>query len=503
MDIKTNGFVRLVDVLLEYQKTPDVIVEGLYQHGIWSCEYSKSSLVEHSLDQKSNAHSEYAFHALMVVQLFIAEFRDLPFMYKNVEEFEEDHSPRTYGWPIAECPDFVEIKQRLYPPLITLQKILFNGKNKYGVGYADVGIEVERNGIYGYNPFPAFVRFSANSREAQSALCAISVYLADSNSDNPRHELYSPEDDPTYTFGWPEDDFPQFRAPSDEQIPEWVEAFRQIEQRCRKSFFKEDLYTIGRVLATNKATTGEVLTAIEQEGVYGYDRTGRLLFHKPIGIGGLTTTAVDEVESALADFARPILKQGFPDYALFDRDAFALYGWPHDKVPAFKSIVAGLIISDAKPTFNLIDQGMLGEEKNKSLQQVPSGSGKPSNIILSDGSKKGYDLLVLSLLAFINGECPPISSKDPYTKQDDLVATIMKHFGEQHGLKTTSIKSKFGAANKLRAMVGLSPLKAIQKSDHLRKIHKKQEGNPKPLYEVSDVEDVNDAPPDAISGGTF
>jgi len=200
MDIKTNGFVRLVDVLLEYQETPDVIVEGLYDHGIWSCDYLKSSLVEHSIDPKTKSSSEYVVDALMVVQLFLDEFRDVPFMYTNVEEFQENHSPRMYGWPIAKCPDFSVIKRWLYPPLITLERILFSKRDKYVVGYADVGIEVERNGIYGYSPFPAFVKFSANSPQAQSALTAISVYLAESYSDNPRHELYSPEDDPTYMF---------------------------------------------------------------------------------------------------------------------------------------------------------------------------------------------------------------------------------------------------------------------------------------------------------------
>jgi len=69
-----------------------------------------------------------------------------------------------------------------------------------------------------------------------------------------------------------------------------------------------------------------------------------------------------------------------PDYALFDQDAFALYGWPHDKVPVFKAIGVGPIIFDASSAVvqsNQASVSLEGVAPSLPIEQEPTAKRWP------------------------------------------------------------------------------------------------------------------------------
>lgn len=493
-------FLNLVDILHTHKSHPDVIAEAILQDGIWSMEPDGTMLSEHKTE------SEYVLDALIVVDQFVEIYLGVEFWYSNnLREFADDQCVRIYGWPEDKCPAFMEIKLWLHPPLLTLDRILFQQRKKFQLDYVDLAVQVERHGIYAYGEYPSVVKHSSNSQAAQYALSAISAYMADSNSDNPRHELYAPEDDPFTMYGWPTADFPEFSPLSPSVRTDWVEPYHSIDFKTRKSFFKEDLYTVGRILATRKATPAVIQTAIEELGVYGYDKTGRPVFHEPSHGDYMKKMGTESLESALGRFARPLLQHGGIEYELFREDTFALFGWPPDKLPDFEELDDALRTTDPKErSLSLTTPKTV--ETNPSITQLPvtpaaqlqlsgtqlgSGGAVVSKFSpVPDGAREGYDFLILALLAFINGEYGPKSGKDPYTKQDDLIDTILVHMGNPYGLGRTSIKKKLGAANKLRPKVGLPPLTSANRSEHLRLEHERLNQNPRELFAYSDEDEA-------------
>jgi hypothetical protein len=497
MSLQRPGFVKLVDVLYQYKSHPDVVVKGIEDFGIWTCEFNRTMRTQHPVQ------SQFVLEALVVTHEFIEDQEGGFSFFDTPDEFEDAFCPRTYGWPAASAPDFQELLAWLHPPLITLDRILFQKQAKYNLDFIDLAMEIERNGVYGYKKFPSVIKHSANSAQAQEAITALSVYMADANSDNPHHELYSPEEDPTCMYGWPEDNFPRFRGPSDEERPEWLEALHQIKNRCRRAFFREDLYTIGRILATNKATPAVIQTAIETFGVYGYDALGRVEFHKPESNPAERARHIGDLEDALVEFARPLMKQGYPNYEVFDLDAFAMYGWPHDKLPDFRFIASTMTVRDSSKVTSIPSAPRAQEILTPEEPVNGSSAVGQAEVEGLGAAKEGYDLLVLGLLAFINGEYPAQPNTDPYTKQNDLIKILQVHMGETYGLGSTSIRKKFGAANALRPRVNLPPLNKASRTDHLHRAHQQLNDNPRTRYAADDDDENPSRTLPPISGGTF
>jgi hypothetical protein len=482
MNIESPGFFKLTDALVECKDKPEIVVEGIYKNGIWSSYDSTTMLSEH------HAASALGLDALMIVHLFTNRFKDVIPTNQDIEDFVKDHCSPTYGWPYDHYPDFKEIREWLFPPFITLDRIICAPvDSRYHVDFHRLGLEIEMNGIYGYHEYPKYKRCSANSPEAQHALFAVSAYYSNNTSDNPQIEIFSPDEDPACTYGWPENDFPKFEKLEVRDPPRWLKSFHKIDfSRCR-SFFRKDLYTVGRVLATYKASPAVIKTTFETIGVYGYEKMGRIVFHKPEAVSGLKTLLLSEIENDLASFAEPIIKRGVIDYKLFDSDAFALYGWPHDKLPDFKSIAGGITILDAVSKDPISESAGSEAAAAKPVQVAKGADSGKDDQPLTGKSKRGYDMLILGLLAFINGEFVAKKGTDPYTKQEDLAELIRLEIGA-YGLSTTKIKMKFGAANALRPEFSLPELVKVRRTNQLREAHQELEANPRQRQAMDDGE---------------
>ena len=436
MPDQPTGFKNLLSVLSEYKESLDVVAQGISGQGIWTCEFDGTLLTEHP------SFSEETLQALVVTDLYRELVIDIPFLYDSDKEFSEENCGKIYGWPADQMPDFKEINAFLHPPLITIDRLLFSSHKHLGIDHGALAWEIEHHGIYGYTQKMAFEKYSANSKNAHEALTAISVYLAINNSDSPWQEPYDPEDDPTCMFGWPESDFPKFKGPSEEAIPDWLETFHSLEGKCRASFFKEDLYTIGRVLATNKATPGSIQSAMEKEGVYGYDKTGRLIFYKPDPLpgSGMKTFGIADIEIALGEFTKPILRTGRPDYSLFEKDEFSLYGWPHDKLPNFKAITADQKILHAiskNPIEDATKDEAQSESKRASADPVDSSADE-----LSSHDKKAYLKVIAGLMWLIQGRTTGV--KHPaYKNEAALIRLLMEHMKNVPGANERNLKDRF------------------------------------------------------------
>ena len=507
-----DDFKRLIDVLEGGEKI-ESIVESIYRYGIWgrTIQATTTLLTPETIYLLEAGRKDWSSGIIVVVDL-LAQYESECDEWVLGREAAHDifvlsHPDiENYGWPVNKLPNFVEIDEEINPKLITLSSLIFGAHKHIFVSYEELAWEIERNGLYGYDSAAKkYIKHSPDSRSVDHALMGLSVYYDISTSGWPDCERepfgHDPEDDPTCHYGWPSGELPQFEPPNDEERPHWLDCFHRLKSEFRTAFFKTDLFTVGRILIFNKATPAQLLNAIEKYGIHGYDKVGRLKFEKPTEIQDSFHSVNLDLIPAVENYAAPYLLKGRYDVDALQNENFAKYGWPRDQLPDFKAIennspsvseeqdIDSSAPSSSKPTIS---------PRSANADESLSTSSDD----LSPQSKKGYDLLVLGLLAFINGEFTPQRDTDPYTKQDDL-AQLLKDRIDAHGMSIGTIKTKFGVANALRDTVNLKPLKEVSKSAHLKTIHKQLESNPKPLYGISDETNQDSPDPKSISGGTF
>ena len=347
-----------------------------------------------------------------------------------------------YGWPAVAIPDLESIKLENGRIMRSLNDLL-NGTKP--VPYAGFACEIESNGVYGFDEGHNFRHFGPDSREAQEALTGISVHLKHETSPPPpEYEDWYMEQDPTYNYGWPKDEVPSFHQ-TDEYG--WVESIHRL--KSRGALFKEDIYTIGRLLLMHKAKPGSIKTAIERNGVYRLDGMGRVKPHaKEKDLG--------ELDAVLERYAEVLMQGIEPESSLLEAPAYARFGWPKERLPDFAAIAAEPVpepstAASAPATSSTVPVVATATPGRK----VTLGDGDEG---LSARARKPYELLILGLLCVLRGEFP--GSKDPEfdtDNQEKLAEFLTKHLGK-HGAGVTSIKQKFSAANKLRSEVGLPAL---------------------------------------------
>ena len=507
-----DDFKRLIDVLEGGEKI-ESIVESIYRYGIWGRSFQSTTtlLTPTTIYFLEAGRKDWSSGILDVLDL-LAQYESECDDWVHGREaahgiFVLSHPEiENYGWPVNKLPNFMEINEEINPKLVTLYSLIFGAHKHIFVSYQELAWEIERNGVYGYDSIPKkYIKHSPDSRSVDHALMGLSVYYDISISDWPDCERepfgYDPDDDPTCRYGWPNGELPEFKPPNDEERPDWLDCFHRLKSEFRTAFFKTDLFTVGRILIFNKATPAQLLNAIEKYGIHGYDKVGRLKFDKPTEIQDVFHSVSLDLIPAVEKYSEPFLLKGRYNLDALQNESFAKYGWPRDKLPDFKAIE-----NNSSSASEEQDIDTSASSSIKPAIQFRSASAEESISTSSDDlspqSKKGYDLLVLGLLAFINGEFTPQRDSDPYTKQDDL-AKLLKDRIDAHSMSIVSIKTKFGAANALRNTVNLKPLKDVSKTAHLKTIHKQLESSPKPLYGISDEIHQESPDPKSISGSTF
>ena len=279
---KFKTFSTLGELLFNQKECIATLGAAIEEHGIYAVNRG-GGIDPHPID------SEQALQALALLTACAAA--DSPVKF---EDFQTTGG-RKYGWPIAVLPDFESIRFENERKITTLNHLL---NRKEPIPHAGLACEIECDGVYGFDRNQNLRHFGPDSAEAQDALTGISVHLKHERvPPQPGYEEWYMEEDPTYQYGWLKDDLPNFRQTEEYS---WVESFHRLESRG--ALFKDDIYTIGRILLMRKGKPGSIRTAIDRGGVYGFDGMGRVTYYDA------DDKELGELDAALAQYAQVLLR---------------------------------------------------------------------------------------------------------------------------------------------------------------------------------------------------
>ena len=434
-------FMALGDFIFDEGESLATVCEAIQENGIYK-------LDQNGIPKSYSVDSKEAFEALYLL-VFHSDDEFAPEEYRLGADEREGFTSiggDDYGWPTSAVPDMGLMKPKRKLKLVSLNHLL---TMDYPIPHGLLALQIESEGIYAYDKLKGCRPCGPDSTEAHGALTAISVNFYNQNLDididlDPRYEE-SPEDDPTYSYGWPKGVVPKFNQIGDGS---WVEQFCVL--KSKRTFFKDNLYTAGRILALQKGKPGGIQTAIEREGIYGFDGVGRVKHFSA------QTAEVKVVELALAAYATMLAQGMQPDFSKLDHDSLSRFGWPRSRLPDFVSIEAEPLLEPAVAGAETLAVVTPGETESVTVLQPDALS--LAKRTASATANKANDTIVAALMAFIRGDLSPSHHPD-YFGQDALIALFADKLIPGYGMSERSWKTKFSAANKLRPELGLPPHK--------------------------------------------
>lgn len=455
MNNKKQNFVNILDVLNK-KADIDVVVEAIRRLGIWITGvnpiYPESeptdALVQyrganHAFNRKVSPEAE---HLISILELYREDVIGHFDPDDEHDQFVKTHfTNTTYGWQTNDFADELKlIEAEIHPPLISIHNLLFGYHRKKGMTHADIAWQIERHGIYMYGKFPSYTKISTDSFHCASALTGLSAYYVSFNDERGMYEPYDsdPEADPTYLFGWPESEFAKFRRPNEETQIEYLDSFYKMETRVKAAFFKEDLYTLGRILLLTKATSAMVASAMEKYGLYGYDNFGRVEYHDQSSVKH--GVAYLKVHRPLSDYAASIFKKGVIDFETLENEVFSTFGWPKEKLPDFNEfknnqpiINAPQVVTDAQlPAIETQPSAPLGN-----VETIPSVT------------EDLYIKTIAGLLWYIQGKTTANQHPD-WGSQNKLINNLISALHRLPGANNVGdYKRLFAKANALSSLM--------------------------------------------------
>lgn len=460
MNNKKQNFVNILDVLNK-KADIDVVVEAIRRLGIWITGvnpiYPESEPTDTLVKYRGASHhfnrsvSPEAEHLISILELYREDVIGHFDPDDEHDQFVKTHfTNTTYGWQTNDFADeFKQIETEIHPPLISIHNLLFGYHRNKGLTHADIAWEIERSGIYMYGKFPNYTKISADSFHCASALTGLSAYYVSYNDERGMYEPYDsdPEADPTYSFGWPEADFPKFKRPNEETQIEYFDSFNRIQTRVKAAFFKEDLYTLGRILLLTKATPAMVASAMEKYGIYGYDNFGRVQFHNQASVQ--SGSAYLKVNQPLSDYAASILKKGIIDFETLENEVFSTFGWPKEKLPDFNEFKNNQPIINA-PQIN--SPQVLTDAQLPTIETAPSGNVENPEVIPAV-TEDLYIKTIAGLLWYIQGKTTANQHPD-WGSQNKLINNLIGALHRLPGANNSGdYKRLFAKANALSSLM--------------------------------------------------
>ena len=431
-----DKFMALGDFIFNEEESLATVGEAIQEHGIYKLDQSGVP-ISYAVDSKA------AFEALYRLVLH-SEDEIAPQEHRLGTDKREGFKSiggDDYGWPTSAVPEMGLALPKRPRQMSSLNHLL---NKDFPISHGLLALQIESEGIYVYDNFSeGFWPRGPDSTEAHDALLVLSIDLHNQKRGGNPHYEESPEDDPTYSYGWPKGMVRKFNQIGDGS---WVEQFCLL--KSKRTLFKDNLYTVGRILALQKGKPGGIQTAIEREGIYGFDGVGRVKHF------AAQTAEVKVVELALAAYATMLAQGMQPDFSKLDHDSLSRFGWPRNRLPDFVSI-------EAEP---LLEPAVAGAE---TLAVVTPGETEPVTVLQPDAlslakrtasanANKANDTIVAALMAFIRGDLSPNHHPD-YSSQDALIELFSNKLNRAYGMGERSLKAKFSAANKLRPELGLLP----------------------------------------------
>ena len=431
-------FMALGDFIFDEGESLATVCEAIQENGIYK-------LDQNGIPKSYSVDSKEAFEALYLL-VFHSDDEFAPEEYRLGADEREGFTSiggDDYGWPTSAVPDMGLMKPKRKLKLVSLNHLL---TMDYPIPHGLLALQIESEGIYAYDNFEGFRPCGPDSSEAHDALLAISVNLYHQKTDlDPRYEDWYSEDDPTFLYGWPKGTVPKFNQIGDGS---WVEQFHLL--KSKRTLFKDNLYTVGRILALQKGKPGSIQTAIEREGIYGFDGVGRVKHFST------QAAEIKAVELALAAYAK-MLAQGIqPDFDKVYHESLSCFGWPRNRLPDFVSIEAEPLPQPVIAGARTPAVVMPGEAEPVTVLQPDTLA--PGKRIAPTKADRANDTIVAALMAFINGDLSGTPHPD-YVSQAALIALFEVKLTRAQGMSERNLRGKFAAANRLRPELGLGPYK--------------------------------------------
>lgn len=304
--------------------------------------------------------------------------------------------------------------------------------------YLGLAEEVDLNGIFSLHGF-----CPANSREAQQAISAISAMSRICDELGGEREDADPAivkaAKPAASFGWPKGKLPKF---SESRSLGWLENYlsfawdievhENADVPCfynmyvlrEKLIYHRDLYSLSRILLTEKATTEQLADEIERGGIFGFGSAGRITKFE---MGDSSKNCENCIHSLTLFRQRLDEIDKFPAFELLRDSAYARFGWKYDSLPIFmrSNINAEQDIDILKD-----DAGVSEDE--------PSEDIKPS---------KRDEAAIAVLIAYLEGKLTGVAHPDFQKKgaQGFLINFIKAQ--KIRGLGERGFKTLFGIAH--------------------------------------------------------
>lgn len=477
-----DDFKLLIDALEKYKE--ETLIEAVFR-GIWKLDSSNKKKTFHALSKNGEDFSEadsdeqinYYADSEETIQAFDVIYRwfnDEIFEFiPDTSEFRKkiDSQNLMLGWPNGE-QILDDLEAELFPRLVNLYTILDSSNGPHP---GQVFQEILWNGCYGYSTFPSYNKFNSTSKQVPKALAAIGMYAK--YADHYEYWDWLDQDNPLYDYGWPKEELPKFRwyeEYPDQRIIDGLETLTSI--------YKDGIHTVAKILWLEQASPVAVNKAILKHGIWKITSLGSSVFMGPekfveddkIEI----TLSTDLLQKSLVAFAKPLLAGEKLSVEMLDVNEGALsnYGWPSEHLPSFE-----IFFKDLHPDPPSTQQKEQSQEVAVDAHDAFSKDSKanepfmPAQVAptddLSPRNQKGWELLVMTLVAFIRGEIPNKDKLDPYKNQKDLQSLISQRSENILGLQQTSIDKKLGLANAHRPKIGLPPIKDAPVDYHLKHKH--------------------------------
>lgn len=486
-------FVRLIDAIGKYHE--NTLVEAIYR-GIWQIDkdgqkkshYAVNTEASSDLSSGGGRRKQFFYDDVRTLQILDFVYQ---WIHPDFDDFFMGESEKTkilggerfesYGWfggAIGRLIANGESKQSasfdvktldllehsLNPKLVNLSTLLQDSKIHPGM----LVEEITYNGCYKYTQHPNFLRFGPTSVQSAQALAAIGLFVRYSGNDE--YWEWLDEDNPLYDFGWPVGKVPKFKWIGEDCYTE-KKALEDL--KTLSSIYKDGLHTVGKLLWLGQATPVQINKAILTHGVWKITAFGGSEYLEPstfVEESKIETSYMTEdLQPALVDFAKPLLvgQKVTLEFLNIHNGALCKFGWPNKYLPDFTSIIESI---HPEPTSKLVESVVIVQEvfSKDSKENKPYTPGQ--DLELSAAKQKGWEKLVMALIAFIRDEVPIKNGSDPKNDCSDLQKCLSNFFEsiDGGGLQQTTVDVKFALANQHRKAGGLEPLRSIlnkRKSD--------------------------------------
>jgi hypothetical protein len=480
-------FVRLIDVLDKYHE--NTLIEAIYR-GIWKIENNGQKKSHFAVNtwtfsewgSSGGGRKHFFYDDVETLQIldFVyqwnhTDFNDFFILPSEKKEILGGQRFENYGWfggfigrlsthdksnqsVNLEVKTLDQLEHSLNPRLVNFSTLLHDSKIHPGM----LVEEIIFNGCYKYTQHPHFSSFGPTSVQTAHALAAIGLFVKYSEDDE--YWEWLDEDNPLYDFGWPVDKVPKFKWSGEGGYPE-TNALEDL--KTLSSMYKDGLHTVAKLLWLGQATPVQINKALLTQGVWKITALGGSAYLEPSEFVEdnkiQTELHVENLQPALVDYAKPILngEKPTPELLGLHDGALCKYGWPDKYLPDFASLIENI---HPEPTATLkVSDGAVQEVFSKdSKENQPYTPGQ--DLELSAAKQKGWEQLVMALIAFIRGEVVVINGTDPKTDCSDLQKCITSFFDDTKGivgLKQTTIDNKFGLANKHRKTGNLPTIRSL------------------------------------------